>query len=385
MLSTIRKDYAFISLFRALAAFWVLAAHCMIWGSWYGLPLPSAKIAVDLFMMISGFLMAANADARWAVEPMDLPRSRVRFWLRRFFRLAPAYYLAMAITIAGGSFFLAGKVHLQALNPVHWEVGGEYDPAHIHYTLDNILMHISFLFGLVPQYASSMSMPDWSLGLEMQFYFAFPFLALAFRRFGSIRSAVMIGLPVYFAGASIYAVALDFPEPSLLLFKLQYFLAGMLLFLALECEQLAHRIWTIATALILVSLEWRYGQERFVSAALFLALFSLGLLEREGQTPRRVAAFINSRVVAYASDVSYSVYLFHGMFIAAFGALFYDIQMEKSTRTLLMFLFTAIGTYAVAGIIYRYVEMPGIELGRRTVRKLQPSIKHPAPQTSSAR
>ena len=47
------KEFAFINLFRAIAAFWVLAAHCMIWGGWYGVPLPSAKIAVDLFMMIS--------------------------------------------------------------------------------------------------------------------------------------------------------------------------------------------------------------------------------------------------------------------------------------------------------------------------------------------
>src|SRR5262249_6832637 len=88
------RELAFINLFRSIAAFWVLAAHCMIWGGWYGLPLPSAKIAVDLFMMISGFLMASNALARGSIEPLGSLRSWLRFWLRRFFRLAPAYYVS---------------------------------------------------------------------------------------------------------------------------------------------------------------------------------------------------------------------------------------------------------------------------------------------------
>ena len=56
--------------FVGLRAFWVLTAHCMIWGDWYGIPIPSAKIAVDLFMMISGYLMTANAFAR---EQFDVP------------------------------------------------------------------------------------------------------------------------------------------------------------------------------------------------------------------------------------------------------------------------------------------------------------------------
>jgi peptidoglycan/LPS O-acetylase OafA/YrhL len=39
---------------RGLAAMWVLVAHGMIWGGWYWARLPSAKIAVDLFMVLSG-------------------------------------------------------------------------------------------------------------------------------------------------------------------------------------------------------------------------------------------------------------------------------------------------------------------------------------------
>ena len=71
------REYVFINLFRSIAACWVLAAHCMIWGGWYGLPLPYAKMAVDLFMMISGYLMASNGLARSNIEPL----SNLRSWL----------------------------------------------------------------------------------------------------------------------------------------------------------------------------------------------------------------------------------------------------------------------------------------------------------------
>ena len=101
----------------------------MISGGWYGIPLPSPKIVVDLFMMISGYLMAANACARNHFEPLATPRNWLRFWLRRFFRIAPAYYLSLALAIAASSYFLVGYEELQNLNPAKWHAGRVYDPA----------------------------------------------------------------------------------------------------------------------------------------------------------------------------------------------------------------------------------------------------------------
>ena len=64
------NNTGFLDGLRALAAFSVLTCHCMIWSGWPGsgiplLPGPGmlAKMAVDLFMIISGFLMAYNAEA----------------------------------------------------------------------------------------------------------------------------------------------------------------------------------------------------------------------------------------------------------------------------------------------------------------------------------
>lgn len=356
-------EYRFINLFRALAAFWVLAAHSQIWGGYRWLPIPDPKIAVDLFMLVSGFLMAANADARWMREPMTSAASRLRFWTRRFFRIAPAYYLCLLVLVLGADVFLAGKSELQALNPGRWVAGGKYDPTLTQLTAGNLFAHVTFAFGLIPKYASATSLPDWSIGLEMQFYFMFPLLCIFMRRYG-VAALTLFGVGVYLLGAWVNE-QIVYPEPSMLAFKLHIFVAGMLLHEALKPAGAARRIGVIFCAVFLASL----GHP--LVPVMLLAMLALGLMEAEGNSP--LEPIVSSRVVRFASDASYSVYLFQGFFVGLFGALcivspwLRDLTM--GARTVLLFLFTVAGAYASAAVIYRYVELPGIRLGRRLLQR----------------
>lgn len=370
------KEFAFINLFRAIAAFWVLAAHCMIWGGWYGVPLPSAKIAVDLFMMISGYLMAANAIARSHFEPLTTSRNWLRFWLRRFFRLAPAYYLSLAFVVASSSYFLDGYQALQLLNPAQWPAGGPYDPAQIEYSLDNILLHLSFLFGLHPKYSFSTFLPDWSLSLEMQFYFVFPALFLLMNRAGSIKVALLVGIPVFIIGYQINRL-LHYPEPSMLLLKLNYFIAGILLFQFLQTGLSRRRRCALAvSAVVLVSLEFKYRSELIVLPVLLLSMMSLGWLEAVNRTPPAISRFVNSRFVRFASDSSYCVYLFHGLFISACGLIIADdpelLALTPPHRVGVMLVFVSAAAYLTAFVVYRLVELPGIQFGKRLTDKVAP-------------
>src|SRR5512139_1058013 len=103
-----QREISYLNGLRGVAALWVLVAHCMIWGGWTLTPIPDAKIAVDLFMMISGFLMVTNAGQRATAEPMERPSSWISFYVRRFFRLAPAYYLSLWLAVALSGPFLDG-------------------------------------------------------------------------------------------------------------------------------------------------------------------------------------------------------------------------------------------------------------------------------------
>lgn len=346
-----RPMFHSISFLRALAAFWVLAAHCMIWGGWYGLPLPAPKYAVDLFMMISGFLMVAQADARRATEPLSAARHRWRFWSRRFFRLAPAYYLVLGLAALSAPLFLAGYQSLQDLNPAQWRNEAVYRPAVIQYSATNILLHVTFVFGMLPQWAATTMLPDWSLGLEMQFYVAFPFLLLAFDRWGWRAIVAVTGVSLLGAWAARHH--LEIHEQSLLVLKLHQFLAGMLI-----CRARNWRM--VLAALLLASLD-----RRLAPPLLALLMYVMVRQEALGRLP----AVLRGRVVQFASDTSYGVYLLHGFFLSACGLIMLKWpalrEIAPPLRVAAMFVFVTVGTYPTAWLVHRHVELPGIAWGRR--------------------
>ena len=229
------EHLGFLDGIRGGAALWVMLAHCMIWGGWYGVPLPTPKIAVDIFMVVSGFLMVYQYRRRQSVEPMDSWRTAVRFWLRRFFRIAPVYYLLLVILLVFWNAYADGLTTLQQAAPERWSKPSIYDPAHYHVGWWNTSVHATFLFGLLPKYAFSNMSPDWSIGLEMQFYALFPLLFFSFRRASWVAVTVMA--LVLSAGCNRWFAHLPgivpgshglFAEPSFLLMKLPLFIIGML-------------------------------------------------------------------------------------------------------------------------------------------------------------
>jgi|SanBayMetagenome_1026888.scaffolds.fasta_scaffold05991_3 peptidoglycan/LPS O-acetylase OafA/YrhL len=354
-----------------MASAWVLVAHCMIWGGWRGIPLPNEKMAVDLFMIISGFLMAANSQARSSWEPLDSARNCSRFWLRRLFRIAPAYYVALTIAFLAAPAFVGGYQELQKLpgDAPTFNIDGLTD-----YSAGNFLLHLSFLFGIGPQACSSTMLPDWSLSLEMQFYLAFPLIFIVMERFGFARVAVLLAIPSYLIGNAIFR-SMDFREFSFLPMKLNYFLAGILLF---KCLYLDANRWkralTGVCAFMLVALGYRYSNQWVVLPGLLAAMMLFGFLEGTGRTPPLVAKAINSIGVKFASDTSYSVYLFHGFFISVSGLIIAAcpslLSHQAMPRTIAILVFTVVGTYALAFVSYRFVEKPGITVGKSILRGL---------------
>jgi len=373
----LHQEYAFINFFRALAAFWVVIAHSMIWGGWYGLPIPDPKMAVDLFMIISGYLMMAQSMNRNQYEPMTSHISWFRFWFRRFFRIAPAYYLSLFVAVLIGNHLLGGYHELQNMNPQQWVNTIVYNPLRIDYSLENIVLHITFLFGLHPQYSFSTFLPDWSLSLEMQFYFVFPFIFLFIKKWEVKRSLLLLGATSIVI-ALIVNKFLWFYEPSFLALKLQYFLVGIILYYLLN-HKLFMRDKIILTLIAFFLLLAEHRFHSYGSSVLFVMMLATGWFETHQKLPSFLMKLLYSRFINFMSDSSYSVYLFHGFFISFSGLIISKIDLLRQAslfvHTVFIWLFVIVLVYPLAHLIFIFIEKKGVEYGRKFINRFFPILR----------
>ena len=148
------RNFALIDVLRAFAALLVVVYHTIELGEWKEFPAHGSWllfrigwIGVDLFFVISGFVIAYSAIN-------DLEKSkdgfRSRFFLRRLARIVPLYFLTLVAFI----FLVNPEMLLIPLRSAFWHVGS----------------HILFLHNLHPDTFGSINGSNWSVGLEMQFY-----------------------------------------------------------------------------------------------------------------------------------------------------------------------------------------------------------------------
>ena len=354
---------------RGIAALWVLTGHCIILSGWSLPVVDKPDLGVDLFMMLSGYLMVFQYRLRSEREPWDDSKTWMRFWLRRYFRIAPLYYAMLALCVALALATFYSMLSTSSLG-------------HALYTdtsLANILAHATFVFSLLPQYALGTPLPDWSLGLEMQFYAVFPALMLMTKRLGWPASVVLVALVSAVATHAVWHFSIHYPHPSLLAFKIDIFLAGMLL---AESDQHGPRIAGLYLVMALaLALEPFQGEgsalRTVVREILVLTFFSL-VLHRFLPRPfsyriAKLSATLGGNPFRWLGDVSYSVYLLHLPIMAALAALFalyFGTDVSAPVRFAILLAAGCLVVYPLSWLTYRYIEVTGQEAGRRLLQRI---------------
>ncbi len=355
---------------RGIAALAVLLFH---WGSdigffpearrswvvseWdFGYVLDIGWLGVPLFFVLSGYLLTAQLQSR------ELTRSVVgRFWLRRFLRIYPAYWLQLAALLALG-----------AALPFMPQVA----------SVGDALRHVALWINLPPTMTRPFNAVWWTLPLELGFYLLLPGLVWLARRI-TWQAVVLTALGVtlfwryqvmdYFAGQN-YAAHLPVLDaiPGTLFtfcagFGLAYLLVerqplspawrALLLVLA-STAFVALAQWLQANLATYWTGHWMLGVFNPLMAAVIAALL-LALL-----WPLAGFRWLASRPLTWLGDTSYGIYLWH-----------YPVLMLLD-RTLLAHWNTPalalaalpvalLVTAVLAGLSYRYLEAPLMQLGRR--------------------
>lgn len=366
---------------RGMAALWVVLGHG---AQLTGLPialLNRPDYGVDLFIVLSGFLMAYHFIGRAKAEPWEDERTWYIFWLRRFFRISPLYYVLLVVAFLVGPAI--GEMRFLVDHFLHRGISPEryLDTGSI-----NLLAHLSFLFGVLPAYAYRTPLPDWSIGLEMQFYLAFPFLMLAIRAIGWVRGAAVIAVSALAIDLAFHRAGIVFPMPAFLPLKLPLFLTGMLIAAALADERDRGVRVTMALGLALVPTLPGDGATGAVIRAAIAAVFAMLILKdlRPRLLARPVAVLdhlLANRAARWLGEMSYGTYLLHLLFLNAVAGWLvarYGHDINSPVRFCLAMAVVIPATLVTSYVCHHAIEQPGTRLGRAVIRRVNRRRAAPA-------
>jgi peptidoglycan/LPS O-acetylase OafA/YrhL len=360
---------------RGLAALWVLTGHCVMLTGWSLPVIDKPDLGVDLFMMLSGFLMVLHYQERSETEPWSAPGTWFKFWTRRYFRISPLYYVVLVLVLALGPALLAWRNLIDTFGGFAPQVTAVFTD----HSLTNIGLHLSFLFGLLPIYAVRTPLPDWSLGLEMQFYFVFPALMLLTRKLGWALTALSTALLAAIITHATWHLSIRFPMPSFLPFKIDIFLVGMLI--AKSCHE-GRKVTAIYFMLVLIlafqpllgegSLE-RLAVREVMAVVFFSLIQSERLPSYLGYCARNVATVLSSRAFRWLGEVSYGTYLWH-LFImtpvVALIILHWGHDISAFARFAIAFSIVSVIVYPLSWLTFKFIETPGQAAGRAILRRI---------------
>jgi peptidoglycan/LPS O-acetylase OafA/YrhL len=336
---------------RAVAILLVVASHVLT----HNIP---GGLGVTLFFFISGFIIT-----RMLLNE-DFDRSHMLpFYVRRFFRLAPALLVFVAISCAAMAL-----------------VGMPQPAADVFAALFYYANYHAFWVHAQAQVLSPLGI-TWSLAVEEHFYVLFPLLLLAVR--GRVER-LQIVLCLVIAAALLWRIVLYGSVPNERIYqgtdtRFDSIAWGCLLSTLMHRERgsapsrlldaLSSRgALAFGFALLLATLlvrdprfreTIRYSLQGLAFVPLFCALFRGG----SRSAPALLRTVLESRPMVFIGAVSYSLYFYHFLGLSIASALFAPDTLARAVVALLL---------GAGGTLFSYhlIETPTRRFGARWAKRL---------------
>lgn len=354
-----RLAFPLLDVVRAFAALSVLVYHLIAHWEWDDFPavgplawFRAGWMAVDVFFVTSGLVIGLSAFAR--VEAQGLA-FRPGFLRSRLARVVPLHYVTLAVFVL-------------VVEPSLWR--------NADFGLD-VGAHLLFLHNLFFPYYGSINGPNWSLGVEMQFYLlmllAAPWL-LGARPWKILLPCLLVAWAWRWGAHALFLPG-PFDKPYMaqtqLPGMLDAFAVGLLLARLLRApagQSLLHRLATRrrlrCTFALLAALAWAailalHEAFHYWEVQAMAVFFRTGLALCSGFTllvlcgwplPSRPAF---TRVTAYLGKLSYGIYLWHLPVL-----LLLSLHTELAPQQALAIAVPA--TMALAALTWHLVEEPAL-------------------------
>jgi peptidoglycan/LPS O-acetylase OafA/YrhL len=365
------KHLPILDLARAGAACWVMIAHLTLIGGRSVFVVSQGSLGVEVFIFISGFLMTMILKD----EPRVSGASVRQFYIRRFFRIAPSFYLALALYVVLRPFFTSGLASAESLFATPYHIAGLQDPV----TVRSVLLNLLFAHGIFPAEAGRVFGPAWSLSLEMQFYLVAPVCIWCFRRWPIATLAVLFATNyvanLLFGVYGRHGVIATFTYPSLLPNRIFLFLFGASYCLYLFGQRRKDLVILLASAVALLP---TVGFKSWL-VSLLLVLFIHGVVSSTGSWRKCWAWIAVAKPTQLLAEWSYGIYLYH-MLCMAFAGHVISYIAGAAPAVLLWLSYAAITISSAVGLsalLHYTVERPARDFGKRLARIPRP-VRNPA-------
>jgi peptidoglycan/LPS O-acetylase OafA/YrhL len=340
---TVRRDYrADIDGLRAIAVLLIVLFH--VDKSWA----PGGFIGVDMFFVISGFLITGNI-----MRDHDAGRfSFGEFYRRRIRRIFPAMFVAVGGTLVTGMVLLLPA----DVSKLSWSaVATALSAANIHFTYFSDTGYFA---------ASSDTIPllhMWSLGVEEQFYLIWPALMLALLARKAFLLPVLVVIIVASVACGQWLLThseFDFAYYMLPPRMFQLGAGGLTAVLLRNSKAAGAWIerWPLLLALIgavLIAGSTYYLNERSLFPGINSIPVTLGaaLLLAAGSVSNPLSTALSFQPLRAIGLISYSLYLWHWPVLAFPRYFYHDLSLTQKASAIAAMLI-------LATLSYLFVETP---------------------------
>ena len=321
-----------------------------IMGIPWGVPIPSiylqaGEASVSLFFMITGFLFWRKAIlAKGQIEWMKL-------YINRFFRIAPIFYLSISIVL----FVVFYKSNFQLRET----------PSALFDEIVPLLLagfyKIGHLINGYPFPGEINANVTWTLRYEWEFYLLILPVSVFFAR--------RIGWHLLFTGAGfvlLVMVTIKSPQSHSAIALLEFF--GGMLCASLQQEfsfEVRDGVNNVVASVMLTGLLIMLMHfSTAYSTAPFLILWCIFLLITWGCS---FFGLLSSKPARRLGELSYSIYLLHGIVLYGFFKYQGVLNFARSTAMNFWLSIAIAGaiTVSITMVSHLLIEIPGIRMGKR--------------------
>lgn len=310
----------------------------------------NGHLGVQMFFIVSAFTLLMSYDNRKGEA-----QATKKFFVRRFFRIAPMYYLAIIFTF----------MQMIDFNFANFD----WDTFHKKALLTNIF----FVNALSPTTINNFVIGGWSISAEFIFYFILPFICAKVKSLNGMITFTLLALLLSsFLLFILRGTSVDGNEFLRYYFfnHLPVFGLGMTAYWINKeggLKSIKPKVLLLLTLTIFISCfaEMPYAIP-----------YSLGFFTLLLTQSRKAYSIFNNKVLVSIGKVSFSIYLVH----FAVMALMYKWKLVdyfttfETTATaylsfLLLFIVLTVVSYLISCVTYKYIEQKGQQLGRIIIKK----------------